>query len=59
MQKFLGRCFDILLYIFGIAICIILIPVLLPLSIIFTILLICMLGYELYIDFKDKRDKRK
>ena len=55
MQNFLGRCFDILLYIFGIVIGIMLIPVLLPLSIIFTILLVCMLGYELSMDIKDKR----
>ena len=59
MQNFLGRCFDILLYIFGIVICIILIPVLLPLSVIFSILLVCMLSYELYMDFKEKKDKRK
>jgi hypothetical protein len=36
-----------------------LIPVLLPLSIIFTILLLCIFGYELYMDFKEKKDKRK
>lgn len=59
MQNFLERCFDILLCIFCIVICIMLIPVLLPLSIIFTGFLLCLFGYELYMDFKDKKDKRK